>query len=56
MKSITLILTLACAMVCFSSCCCQTQSAPPLRPMPGDCDTPEMPQQPIKVFKDKNGK
>lgn len=37
MKATTLILAMACA-VGFSSCCCQSQSMPPLRPMPtGEC-------------------
>lgn len=39
MKASTLILAVVCA-VGFSSCCCQTQSMPPLRPMPtGECCT-----------------
>ncbi len=33
MKAITLILAVACA-VSFSSCCCQKQAMPKLRPMP----------------------
>lgn len=66
MKATTLILALACA-VGFSSCCCQSQSMPPLRPMPtGECcgnnqDQPapgvEQPvQTPTKQLPVKEGK
>ncbi len=55
MKVTTLILSVACA-VGFSSCCCQSQSAPILHPMPKDCCTqPELapqqqPTEPVKVL------
>lgn len=50
MKAITLILAVATAAA-FSSCCCQSQPMPSLRPMPKDCgDTPEVAVQPIKVL------
>lgn len=55
MKVTTLILAVACA-VGFSSCCCQSQSAPILHPMPKNCSfQPEAPQPtaPVKVFEDK---
>ena len=55
MKAITLILAVATA-VGFTSCCCQSQPMPPLRPMPKDCgDTPEVAVQPkpIKVLPQK---
>lgn len=53
MKAITLILAVATA-VGFTSCCCQSQPMPPLRPMPKDCgDTPEVAVQPIKVIPQK---
>ncbi|MBE6436323.1 MAG: hypothetical protein E7030_09005 [Akkermansiaceae bacterium] len=46
MKATTLILAMACA-VGFSSCCCQSQSMPPLRPMPtGECCNQDQPQTP----------
>lgn len=55
MKATTLILAVACA-VSFSSCCCQSQPVPPLRPMPKcqatqDVVTP--PTEPIKVLPQK---
>ncbi len=57
MKATTLVLALVCA-VGFSSCCCQSQPMPPLRPLPRDCgDTQDaLPQQvvePIKVLPQK---
>ena len=45
MKFTTLIVSVACA-VAFSSCCCQTQSAPKLRSMPKDLVPEEQPVQP----------
>lgn len=57
MKATTLILAVACA-VSFSSCCCQSQPVPPLRPMP-KCqpmqDVVTQPTEPIKVL-DQKGK
>ncbi len=54
MKAITLLLAVACA-VSFSSCCCQSQPMPKLRPMPKFQPVDDTtPQQPIKVFRDKN--
>lgn len=55
MKATTLILAVVCA-VSFSSCCCQSQPVPPLRPMPKcnavqDVATP--PTEPIKVLNTK---
>lgn len=62
MKVTTLILSVVCA-ASFSSCCCQSQPMPKLRPMPGDCGTttttPQQPgdgQQVIKVWRTKGGK
>lgn len=59
MKSIALILTLACTAVSFSSCCCQSQPMPPLRPFPKDCNevpvTPPV-QEPVKVLPTDKGK
>ncbi|MBR2126657.1 MAG: hypothetical protein IJ943_07970 [Akkermansia sp.] len=54
MKVTTLILAVACA-VGFSSCCCQSQSAPKLHPMPKNCNPlPEaQPTEPVKVFDEK---
>lgn len=57
MKSITLVLALAGA-VSLSSCCCQSQPMPPLRPLPKDCgNTPEVMvqpvQEPVKVLPQK---
>lgn len=54
MKAITLILAVATA-VGFTSCCCQSQPMPPLRPMPKNCGdvTPEVAVQPIKVLPQK---
>lgn len=45
MKFTTLIVSVACA-VAFSSCCCQTQSAPKLRAMPTNLVPEEQPVQP----------
>ncbi|MBQ2379944.1 MAG: hypothetical protein II295_06075 [Akkermansia sp.] len=52
MKVTTLILAVACA-VGFSSCCCQSQPAPKLHPMPKPCCQVEQPTEPIKVFDEK---
>ncbi len=58
MKVTTLILSVACA-VGFSSCCCQSQSAPILHPMPKDCcNQAELapqpqPTEPVKVLDEK---
>lgn len=56
MKFTALILAVGCA-VGFSSCCCQTQSMPKLRPFPKDCQQIDMttPQGPVKVL-DVKGK
>ncbi|MBR3925599.1 MAG: hypothetical protein IKJ58_02425 [Akkermansia sp.] len=56
MKLTTLMLAVACA-VGFSSCCCQTQSAPALHPMPKNCTPqPELqPVEPVRVL-DVKGK
>lgn len=58
MKAITLISMIACA-VGLSSCCCQSQSMPPLRPMPknlvNDVPTGVPYVEPVKVF-DQKGK
>lgn len=56
MKFTTLLLAVACA-VGFSSCCCQSQPMPKLRPMPKcGMDLPDpQPQAPVKVF-DTKGK
>lgn len=61
MKVTTLILSVACA-VGFSSCCCQSQSAPILHPMPKNCcnqdvtaDMQPQPTEPVKVL-DVKGK
>ena len=56
MKFTALILAVGCA-VGFSSCCCQTQSMPKLRPFPKDCQqidmtTPHAPNKDLYV----NGK
>ncbi len=45
MKFTTLIVSVACA-VAFSSCCCQTQPMPKLRPMPKDLVPEEQAGQP----------
>lgn len=45
MKFTTLIVSVACA-VAFSSCCCQTQPMPKLRPMPKDLVPEEQVGQP----------
>lgn len=55
MKFTSLLLAVACA-VGFSSCCCQTQPMPKLRPFPKDCQvtTPTVtPDAPVKVFEGK---
>lgn len=56
MKFTTLLLAVACA-VGFSSCCCQTQPMPKLRPFPKDCQTTTpvatTPEAPVKVFEGK---
>jgi len=56
MKVTTLILSVACA-VALSSCCCQSQPAPILHPMPKDCGAqPEVQQpitEPVKVLDEK---
>ncbi len=53
MKFTALIAAVACS-VAFSSCCCQTQSAPKLRAMPKDLVPEEQPamvvDQPVKVL------
>ena len=60
MKFTTLIVSVACA-VAFSSCCCQTQSAPKLRAMPTNLvpeeqpgTTAEQPTAPVKVLDSKS--
>lgn len=59
MKVTTLILAVVCA-ASFSSCCCQSEPVPPLRPMPKDCGQPQeiisTPMVPTKVIPVKNGK
>ncbi len=55
MKAITLILAAACA-VSFSSCCCQSQPMPKLRPMPKFPPVDDVVPGPVKVLPDKNGK
>ncbi len=60
MKFTTLLLSVACA-VGFSSCCCQSQPMPKLRPFPKDCkevmtpaaQAPMAPEAPVKVFEGK---
>lgn len=56
MKALTLITILAGA-VALNSCCCQSQSVPPLRPMPKDLlsDTPVQ-TTPVKVIGYKDAK
>ncbi len=56
MKAINIILAVACA-VSFSSCCCQSQPMPKLRPMPKfpPVDTC-VPCEPVKVMPVKAGK
>ncbi len=57
MKAITLILAAACT-VSLSSCCCQSQSMPKLRPMPKfqptDACVPS-PEQPVHVMQSGKG-
>ena len=48
MKFTTLIVSVACA-VALSSCCCQTQPMPKLRPMPKNLVPEEQPVQPGTV-------
>lgn len=53
MKAVTLITIIVSAAV-LSSCCCQSQSMPPLRPMPKDLATDtQVPVEPIKVLDQK---
>ncbi len=52
MKAITLILAVACT-VSFSSCCCQSQPMPKLRPMPKFAPTDVCVPAPIKVMPTK---
>lgn len=54
MKFTALILAVVCA-VGVSSCCCQTQAMPKLRPFPKDCQQIDIPQAPVKVL-DVKGK
>lgn len=63
MKSITLMLTVACTLVGLSSCCCQTQGPPPLRPMPKYCEPAEIQtqvpapiEQPTRILPTDKGK
>ncbi len=57
MKAITLILAVACT-VSLSSCCCQSQPMPKLRPMPKfqptDC-VPTTPTEPVHVMQSGKG-
>ncbi len=57
MKAITLILAVACT-VSFSSCCCQSQPMPKLRPMPKfeptDACVPGQ-TEPVKVIQTGKG-
>lgn len=57
MKAVTLISILVCA-VGLNSCCCQSQSVPPLRPMPKNLitDTPPANIAPVKVIGHKEYK
>ncbi|MCI7698542.1 MAG: hypothetical protein MSQ05_04070 [Akkermansia sp.] len=56
MKILTSVLAFVSALA-VSSCCCQSQPMPKLPKMPR-CDEPTMvpqtPQEPVKVFHDKN--
>lgn len=55
MKAVTLVSVLI-ASVALSSCCCQSQPAPGLRPMPKNLvkDVPAAPYvEPVKVFTQK---
>ncbi|MCH5285356.1 MAG: hypothetical protein J1E42_07135 [Akkermansiaceae bacterium] len=54
MKAVTLI-TILVGAVALNSCCCQSQSMPPLRPMPKNLikDTPPVYSEPVKVFRQK---
>ena len=55
MKAITLI-TVVLSAVAISSCCCQSQSMPGLRPMPKNLVTDQpVPVEPVKVM-DVKGK
>lgn len=53
MKFASLILAVVCA-VGISSCCCQSQPMPKLRPFPKDCkqipDVAPQPEAPVKVL------
>ncbi len=55
MKAITLILAAACA-VSFSSCCCQSQPMPKLRPMPKFPPVDDVVPGPVEVIPVKAGK
>ncbi len=55
MKAITLILAAACA-VSFSSCCCQSQPMPKLRPMPKFAPVDDVVPGPVEVIPVKHGK
>ncbi len=56
MKAVSLI-TLLVGAIAVSSCCCQSQPAPKLRPMPkdlvNDAAQPPLPVEPVKVFTQK---
>lgn len=54
MKFTSLLLAVACA-IGFSSCCCQSQPMPKLRPFPKDCKVATTPvaTPPVKVFAGK---
>ncbi len=58
MKAITLILAVACT-VSFSSCCCQSQPMPKLRPMPKfpatDACVPGPAEAPVHVMQSGKG-
>lgn len=51
MKAITLI-TIIAGAVALNSCCCQSQSAPALRPMPKNLlkDAPPVQEPPVQVL------
>lgn len=54
MKAVTLI-TMIVGAAALNSCCCQSQSMPPLRPMPKNLikDVPPVYDAPVKVFDEK---
>lgn len=54
MKVATLV-TIILGAVALNSCCCQSQSMPPLRPMPKDLikDAPPVYNTPVKVLDQK---